>query len=86
MTLELTGHDRPGIVHDVARVLSRHRVNIEELVTDRYDAPMGGGLLFAARARVHVPQGVDPDVLRREIEKIAHDLMVEIELEVPLAP
>lgn len=80
MELSLLGQDHPGIVRDVSAALARHRVNIEELTTDRTDAPMAGGTLFSARARLHVPAGLDVETLRAELEKLAHDLMVELRL------
>jgi glycine cleavage system regulatory protein len=82
--LEATGQDHPGIVRDIAQVLARHRVNIAELTTDRLSAPMAGGPLFVARARLEVPPGLDPDRLRQDLERIAHDLMVDLSLAVEL--
>ena len=84
MRLEATGQDHPGIVRDIAQVLVRHRVNIAELTTDRLSAPMAGGPLFVARARLDVPAGVDAERLRRDLETIAHDLMVDLSLAVDL--
>jgi glycine cleavage system regulatory protein len=80
MDLEVVGQDHPGIVRDISRVLARHGANIEELITDRDSAPQGGGLLFRAKARLHVPAGVSADSLRRDLETIAHDLIVEVAL------
>jgi glycine cleavage system regulatory protein len=84
MRLEATGHDRPGIVRDISQVLVRHGVNIAELTTDRLSAPMAGGPLFVARARLEVPGDIDTDRLRRDLERIAHDLMVDLNLAVDL--
>jgi glycine cleavage system regulatory protein len=84
MDLEVVGQDHPGIVRDIARVLARHGVIIEELTTDRQPAPHGGGLLFTARARIHVPATVGADRLRHDLETIAHDLMVDLTLLQPV--
>jgi glycine cleavage system regulatory protein len=84
MRLEATGQDHPGIVRDISQVLVRHHVNIAELTTDRLSAPMAGGPLFVARARLDVPPDVDTDRLRRDLETIAHDLMVDLSLAVEL--
>jgi glycine cleavage system regulatory protein len=84
MRLEATGHDRPGIVRDISQVLVRHGVNIAELTTDRLSAPMAGGPLFVARARLEVAGDIDTDRLRRDLERIAHDLMVDLTLAVDL--
>lgn len=80
MDLEVVGQDHPGIVRDIARALARHGANIEELTTDRDPAPQGGGSLFKARARLHVPASIGVDRLRQDLEMIAHDLMVELTL------
>jgi glycine cleavage system regulatory protein len=79
--LELVGNDRPGIVRDVSRVLAQQQVNIEELETDVVSAPMSGELLFRARAYLHVPSTITVDVLRRQLESLAGELMVDVELE-----
>ncbi len=52
LQLQAVGQDHPGIVRDISRVLKSHGVNIEELTTDRLSAPMAGGQLFSARARL----------------------------------
>ena len=80
MELQVVGQDHPGIVRDLSEVLLRHGVNIEELTTDHESAPMAGGLLFSAKARLHVPAGTDADRLREDLETIADDLMVDLTL------
>ena len=80
MELELLGQDHPGIVRKVSEVLLGHGVNIEELTTDHVSAPMAGGVLFSAKARLKVPATADADRLREDVEKIADDLMVDLKL------
>jgi glycine cleavage system regulatory protein len=79
-TLELVGNDRPGILRTVTGVLAGHGVNVEELSSECVSAPMGGGELFQARARVLVPAGVKLEKVRADLEKIATDLMVDLNL------
>ena len=79
--LDLVGNDRHGIVHDITTVLSNHDVNVKNLETLVEAASMGGGQLFRARAELVVPVSADVDVLERELEDIANDLMVDISLE-----
>lgn len=76
--LEVMGHDRPGIVREIATALAARGVNVEELATERVSAPMTGDPMFVARADVHLPAGLEPSVLRDALEKIAADLMVEL--------
>jgi glycine cleavage system regulatory protein len=79
--LELLGHDRPGIVRDISRVLAQHQVNIEELETDTTTAPMSGEALFRARATLRIPSTVTIEQLRRVLEALAGELMVDLTLE-----
>jgi len=76
--LELVGNDRPGIVRDISRVLTRHGVNIEELETELTSAPMTGGELFRARARLRMPPTLEVAALRAVLESLAGDLMVDL--------
>jgi glycine cleavage system regulatory protein len=59
-----------------------HGVNIDELNTDYLSAPMSGEMLFKAMARIRVPLEVAVADLQTHLEHIAHDLMVDITLEV----
>jgi glycine cleavage system regulatory protein len=78
--VELVGHDRPGIVRAVSAVFARHGVNVEEFSSERGGAPMGGGILFQARASIRVPAPVRLAALRADLEQIAADLMVDLSL------
>jgi glycine cleavage system regulatory protein len=79
-TLELIGQDRPGIVHDITDILSRHNVNVQELETECVSASMSAEMLFRARARMRVPAKASIEALRTELEKLANELMVDITL------
>ena len=78
VTLELVGQDRPGIVHQITRVLAAHGVNVEELTTECVEAPMAGGMLFQAQAELFIPAVADMAAIRGDLEKIAADLMVDL--------
>ena len=80
LCLELIADDRPGIVRDISQALAGRDVNIEELQTETYDAPMSGGMLFKATARVGLPAGTSSDDLRQALEALGNDMMVEITL------
>ena len=81
LRLELVGNDRPGIVRDISRVLARQHINIEELETDVTSAAMTGETIFRARADLRVPTSVTMDALRQQLEALAGELMVDLELE-----
>lgn len=80
ITLELVGGDRPGIVKEISHVLAERHVNVEELNTEYVSAPMTGKDLFRATAHLRLPAGLNVDDLRRQLEAVAHDLMVDIAL------
>lgn len=81
LNLEVIGHDRPGIVSEIARILAGFQINVETLETERISAPMSGELLFQARARIGLPADCPEEEVRRKLEEIASDLMVELRLE-----
>jgi glycine cleavage system regulatory protein len=76
--LTLVGQDRPGIVRQISQTLARFGINVEEFETQCSSAPMSGETLFQANARVQLPADFSSAELRKELEKIAADLMVEI--------
>jgi glycine cleavage system regulatory protein len=80
LNLDLLGADHPGIVAEISAALASEHVGIEELSTDVHEAPMAGGMLFEARAVLQAPPTTSMDELRKILEAIADELMVEIRL------
>jgi len=80
-SLEIVGHDRPGIVRQISAALAREGINVEELETECRSAPMSGEMLFQATAKLQLPPGCQLSRLRQELEKIAGDLMVDVRLQ-----
>jgi glycine cleavage system regulatory protein len=80
LALDLVGPDQPGILRDISHCLAQRGVSVEQMETDVRGAPMGGGALFYAQARVRVPAGLDQDELRDALEALAGALMVDIRL------
>jgi glycine cleavage system regulatory protein len=83
LRLELLGNDHPGIIRDIARVLARNQVNIEELETAVTSAPMSGDALFRARALLRIPSTITLDALVGVLEALAGELMVDLTVEQP---
>jgi glycine cleavage system regulatory protein len=83
VTLDLVGADHPGIVRDVARALSARGINIEELHSECVAAPMSGGTLFRASAKLRLPAGLPLAELRRDLERLGQSLMVDVQLVEP---
>jgi glycine cleavage system regulatory protein len=84
LVLHLVGHDQPGIVRSVTEALAARGVSIEQLATATVEAPMAGGLLFEADAVLTAPFDVDADDLQADLESLARELMVDLDL--TLAP
>jgi glycine cleavage system regulatory protein len=80
LSLELLGHDRPGIVREIARALADCGVNVEELHTEVQSAPMSGEALFRAQARLRLPANCDAAALRQQLTRAAEKLDVEVTL------
>ena len=79
-SLEVVGHDRPGIVREVSGALAAEGVNVEELVTECTSAPMSGEPLFQARAKLLLPAGTTVSGLRQSLEQAVTGLTVEVTL------
>jgi glycine cleavage system regulatory protein len=79
--IDVLGLDRPGLVHEISSLLATHRVNVEELTTDRTTAAHSGDRMFRADLSVLLPEGVEPGTIRDGLERLAADLMVEIHLD-----
>lgn len=79
--LEVMGQDRPGIVRQIAHELAGYGVNVEELDTECASAAMSGENMFKACAKLSVPAGCNTIELRRRLECIAGDLIVDLSFE-----
>ena len=78
--LNLIGNDRPGIIREFSHALASLSVNVEQLSTECIPAPMSSDILFKAKANLKVPVGLELELLQREIERLADDLIVEVHL------
>jgi glycine cleavage system regulatory protein len=80
MVLDIVGNDRPGIVRQISHALAERGVNVEELHTECTSAPWTGEPLFEAKLRIHIPETCALTDLRRDLETITSDLMVDFTL------
>jgi glycine cleavage system regulatory protein len=80
LRLDLLGHERPGIVRDVTAALSGLGVNIEEFASDLEAAPFTGVEMFHARARLRAPASLDVEELRKALERLAEEIMVDLSI------
>ena len=80
LEMELIGPDQPGIVRDITHCLAENGVSVEEMETEIRDAPMGGGTLFYASARLRVPDRLEAGDVNTCLETLAGPLMVDISI------
>jgi glycine cleavage system regulatory protein len=76
--LDVVGNDRPGIVRDVTKSLTQLGVNIEEFTSGLKGEPFTGVKMFHATARLSVPDGLKLDDLRKALEKLAAEIIVDL--------
>lgn len=78
ITLDILGNERPGIVRDVTHALNALGVNIEEFDSGLEDAAFTGVEMFRAHARLRAPETVSLDALRKALEQLAGEIMVDL--------
>lgn len=75
---EVTGADRPGIVHEVSGRLASLGVGIVDLQTRTESAAMDGAQLFRAVAVVRLSEGTSRWDVVAALEDLSGDLVVDI--------
>jgi glycine cleavage system regulatory protein len=78
--LELIGEDRPGIVSRLTRILAEAGASIEHMHTEIFGGPANAKKTFKVAAHLIVPKSLASDELRRQLEVVAHEMMVDIAL------
>lgn len=78
--LQVVGLDRPGIVKEVSRALAARNINVIEFDTHLSSAPMTGEPLFNASALIAAPSSANMDELSEQLDTIANELTIEIDL------
>lgn len=80
--IESVSMDTPGIVYSLTSVLTRYKVNIEDLETSTTSAPWTGAPMFRMRTRITIPPKVQVATLREEFNQIA----LEKDLDISIVP
>ena len=78
ISLELVGHDRPGIIRAISTRLAEHQVSIDKMKTHIASGAMSGEQMFHLAAELTVPFELDTDDLRDGLEGLANELMVDV--------
>lgn len=80
LDIEIVGHERPGIVRDLTQTLKNLGANIEEFSSGVESAAFTGAEMFRANIRVGLPDTLSPAELRRTLERLAGEIMVDLTL------
>jgi glycine cleavage system regulatory protein len=78
IAVSIVGAERPGIVRDVTEALTRLGVNIEEFSSGVEGEPFTGAEMFRAKLRLRLPDGLAADELRKTLERLAAEIMVDL--------
>ncbi len=76
--IEVEGADHEGIIHQVARALSQHGINIESVDSETIPAPTTGTPLFSMTAMVLVPPSLSGQNWKEGLEEIGRQMNLEI--------
>ncbi len=79
----LVGNDRPGIVRELSQAFLSHHINVEDLQTHCSSMPWTGDPMFTANGLLKLPESVDTERLGEQLDAIADQLDVEIDLTEP---
>jgi glycine cleavage system transcriptional repressor len=78
--LVATGVDKAGIVARVARCLAEQGVNIVQMQTSTQPEPGHGTVIYHMQISLAVPSDVAETTLRDQLDRIADDLRIHIDL------
>ncbi|HVN84986.1 MAG TPA: ACT domain-containing protein [Candidatus Binatia bacterium] len=76
--LQAVGVDQAGIVAKVARCLADRRINICDMRTHARPEPGSGTVIYTMHITMDAPQGTDETVLRRDLDRIASELNIDV--------
>jgi glycine cleavage system regulatory protein len=78
--LRLTGADHQGIVHEVSRYLAGQGINVENMETEVFRAPVSASPLFHMEAQLKVPAELPLAELNANLDRIGDDLGVDVHM------
>ncbi len=76
----VSGADHKGIINNVTHQLAKNGMNIESIDTITKSAPMSGTRLFNMTAVVMAPPGKSIHSWAEEIDEVAHEMNVDIDI------
>jgi glycine cleavage system transcriptional repressor len=79
--IDVTGVDRPGIVHAIAGILAKRNINVASLETHLNYAPFSATPMFVLVADLQVPSSIALSELRDELAATCHEENLDFRLE-----
>lgn len=76
--IKVNGMDHPGIVNRLARFLSQHSINIEDLETESYPAAHTGTPMFSVEMTVDIPAHLATDSLKADFLELCDELNLDV--------
>lgn len=80
--ISVLGLDRLGIVSRLVSALAARGINVEDFRSGTESAPMSGEQLFRAEIQVTLPDDVDQESVRSDLEILGGELDLDIDLSV----
>ena len=72
--LKVKGTDKMGIVYRTSQLLASRGINIVNMQTILTPSPNGEPPVFTMKSQIEVPESVDRENLRRDLDSLAEDL------------
>lgn len=79
--VEVIALDQPGIVHGLANFFADRSINIEDMVTRRYNAPHTGTPMFSVNMAIGIPATTHIAMLREEFMDFCDELNLDAVME-----
>lgn len=79
--VEVIALDQAGIVHSLSKFFSSRSINIEELITRRYNAPHTGTPMFSVNMAIGIPATTHIAMLREEFMDFCDELNLDAVIE-----
>ncbi|GHA48174.1 glycine cleavage system protein R [Photobacterium aphoticum] len=78
VTLKVEANDRPGLVHDLSRILDDIGIGIVNIENRRIGVPDLGKTLFFAEFQLNVSEEIDLEQLTEAMQQVDDGLLVKI--------
>lgn len=81
LKISVIGPDRPGIIKELSQAFTQRQLNVSQLDTNCSSMPWSGDPQFEAHFELQVKSGANTDELEEQLDAIADDLALDIQLD-----